>query len=322
MVATAASGQGMRSSLHGHGYFPFHPGPVPKATDSDGGSLFLFKVGSQHSVLSASSTASSEESCNLPAGFSQASDSCDSSDTPVYKRDLAPMKVQLPETSWAPQLATRLEVPGFRAPPGLPVPSVMRAAFTQTFTDVHSFSLDQTDGFAAVAPDAGIQHATQLASKLIQSRKHFLATMLVQQQATQASMDKTEAFASVAPDAGVRVPNASLQPCKRTQSDEHPLPKLLGCPQPQKTCKLPDPVQPKEVHACPCDMQQSVRSSHGCMAPSSRGQHAKKTFTCRYVFTGYDVDRFADFELVPRLIGRGGSNMRPIAKACGGKVRI
>jgi len=54
---------------------------------------------------------------------------------------------------------------------------------------------------------------------------------------------------------------------------------------------------------------------------SSLGSRDRR-FTCKFVFGGFDLERDADFELVPRLIGRGGANMRDIAKACDGKVRI
>lgn len=46
-----------------------------------------------------------------------------------------------------------------------------------------------------------------------------------------------------------------------------------------------------------------------------------KRLTLKFVFN-IDMEQHADFELVPRLIGRGGKHMRDIAQACGGKVRI
>jgi hypothetical protein len=59
------------------------------------------------------------------------------------------------------------------------------------------------------------------------------------------------------------------------------------------------------------------------MSSSGRGGGGRdRRFTCKFIFGGFDVDRDADFELVPRLIGRGGVNMRNIARACDGKVRI
>merc|ERR1712136_522981 len=39
-------------------------------------------------------------------------------------------------------------------------------------------------------------------------------------------------------------------------------------------------------------------------------------------FFGFDPDRDGDFDLVPRLIGRGGSHVKAVSSACQGKVRI
>jgi len=47
-----------------------------------------------------------------------------------------------------------------------------------------------------------------------------------------------------------------------------------------------------------------------------------RRFTCKFIFVGIHADRDASFEIVPRLIGRGGCNMRTISEACGGKVRV
>jgi len=59
------------------------------------------------------------------------------------------------------------------------------------------------------------------------------------------------------------------------------------------------------------------------ISSSGRGGGGRdRRFTCKFSFGGFNVDRDADFELVPRLIGRGGVNMRNIARACDGKVRI
>ncbi|CAK0821896.1 unnamed protein product [Prorocentrum cordatum] len=53
-----------------------------------------------------------------------------------------------------------------------------------------------------------------------------------------------------------------------------------------------------------------------------RGGAREKRYTTDFVFVGFDRDSHADFELVPRLIGRGGCNVRAIAAACEGKVRV
>ncbi|CAE7172362.1 unnamed protein product, partial [Symbiodinium pilosum] len=37
-------------------------------------------------------------------------------------------------------------------------------------------------------------------------------------------------------------------------------------------------------------------------------------FTFTVIFSGYDHDKHAEFELVPRLIGKRGCNMLPIQK--------
>jgi hypothetical protein len=44
--------------------------------------------------------------------------------------------------------------------------------------------------------------------------------------------------------------------------------------------------------------------------------------SCVVTFPGYDATQNADFDLVPRLIGRNGSNVKEISAACGGKVQI
>lgn len=60
-------------------------------------------------------------------------------------------------------------------------------------------------------------------------------------------------------------------------------------------------------------------------APARQSEHQKgkkATFVSKVIFPGYDAGLHADFDLVPRLIGRGGTNVRSIANACGGTVRI
>lgn len=52
------------------------------------------------------------------------------------------------------------------------------------------------------------------------------------------------------------------------------------------------------------------------------GDRNKHLITCKFIFTGFDLDRDATFELVPRLIGRGGCNTRMISQACHGKVHV
>ncbi|CAE7404646.1 dbo [Symbiodinium natans] len=49
---------------------------------------------------------------------------------------------------------------------------------------------------------------------------------------------------------------------------------------------------------------------------------AEGPFLRRFVFTGFDAVNHADFDLVPRLIGRGGCNLRPIRQACNAYIRV
>lgn len=44
--------------------------------------------------------------------------------------------------------------------------------------------------------------------------------------------------------------------------------------------------------------------------------------TSKICFPGFSIDLHKDFELVPRLIGRGGANLRFIAQLCHGAVRV
>jgi len=61
--------------------------------------------------------------------------------------------------------------------------------------------------------------------------------------------------------------------------------------------------------------------------PSARQPQLQKggkmtSFVSKVIFPGFDAELHHDFDLVPRLIGRGGTNMRKIANACGGTVRL
>jgi len=70
------------------------------------------------------------------------------------------------------------------------------------------------------------------------------------------------------------------------------------------------------------DTNDVVSTSNGVNTRSGRARRRCHRFTCKFVFVGFDLDEDADFELVPRLIGRGGAHMRAVAEACQGKVRI
>lgn len=56
--------------------------------------------------------------------------------------------------------------------------------------------------------------------------------------------------------------------------------------------------------------------------PTSQQKAKRTTFAIKVTFPGFDPVLHADFDLVPRLIGRGGSNVRSISQACGGKLSI
>ncbi|CAE8594600.1 unnamed protein product [Polarella glacialis] len=59
------------------------------------------------------------------------------------------------------------------------------------------------------------------------------------------------------------------------------------------------------------------------MKPSSHQRKERGfTYTCKFLLSGMDPDRDAEFELVPRLIGRQGCNTRFLAEISGGKVRV
>lgn len=70
----------------------------------------------------------------------------------------------------------------------------------------------------------------------------------------------------------------------------------------------------------PAQATQAVYSAQA--AQEGQKFRREKRVACKFVFQGIDMMADADFELVPRLIGRGGSNTRSISEACNGKVRI
>jgi len=65
-----------------------------------------------------------------------------------------------------------------------------------------------------------------------------------------------------------------------------------------------------------------------CKGPGTKSlgdqasERKRDRWTCKFVFFGFDPDRDGDFDLVPRLIGRGGLHVKAISSACQGKVRI
>jgi len=72
------------------------------------------------------------------------------------------------------------------------------------------------------------------------------------------------------------------------------------------------------LQACKTQGWHTDAGGCGCLPEAKQG----KRLTCKFIFSNIDLARDADFELVPRLIGRGGNHMRAIADACNGKVRI
>ena len=56
--------------------------------------------------------------------------------------------------------------------------------------------------------------------------------------------------------------------------------------------------------------------------PMNEGERKRRCFNFAVVFHGYDLEKHAEFELVPRLIGRRGCNMAPIYQTgAGARVR-
>ncbi|CAE7407696.1 unnamed protein product [Symbiodinium pilosum] len=65
------------------------------------------------------------------------------------------------------------------------------------------------------------------------------------------------------------------------------------------------------------------QKNHRKLAPRRHQRMGRGAFDFTIVFSGYDHDKHADFELVPRVIGKGGCNMLPFprmgasARVCG-----
>ncbi|CAE8712944.1 unnamed protein product [Polarella glacialis] len=74
------------------------------------------------------------------------------------------------------------------------------------------------------------------------------------------------------------------------------------------------PQHPEQHHAQQHEPKQLRRQK--------QGKGSSSAYTCKFIFTGIDLARDVDFDLVPRLIGRQGHNTRSIAKISDGKVRI
>ena len=94
---------------------------------------------------------------------------------------------------------------------------------------------------------------------------------------------------------------------------------LLPGPSPQELLRSPLPPPPGLT------MSPYTESEPRCqlpVQPKPKPMPKLKSFNFAVVFQGYDLTKHADFELVPRLIGRRGCNMAPIYNTgAGARVR-
>jgi len=63
------------------------------------------------------------------------------------------------------------------------------------------------------------------------------------------------------------------------------------------------------------------RSAKNAKSKHSKNCKGQDAYQIQILFTGYDPEKHADFDLVPRLIGRKGCNMVPIFST-GAKARV
>jgi len=109
-------------------------------------------------------------------------------------------------------------------------------------------------------------------------------------------------------------------PCQST-----PIPAPPAYPPPAWPCQFEAPslpIPPLPPQSADGDYEQTPR--HGRPTSAFTGDRTGKSlpFACKFVFNGFDPTNHADFELVPRLIGRRGCNLRPISQSCRGKIRV
>jgi len=141
-----------------------------------------------------------------------------------------------------------------------------------------------------------------------------------------------------------------VEPSRGQDATREPLPTLAAWAQaearagrftclsttPELTRPSP-PAYPPPAWPCPFEAPPALpipplppQSADGDFTPLSasdvrrRASTSGKTgnFMCKFVFNGFDAKNHADFELVPRLIGRKGCNLRPISQSCRGKIRV
>ncbi|CAE7207538.1 unnamed protein product [Symbiodinium sp. CCMP2592] len=103
----------------------------------------------------------------------------------------------------------------------------------------------------------------------------------------------------------------------------------LGLPNTLLTSQHPGPSSPWPKPGDVEPRHKAVKVSHAHhrnhrkVAPRRHHRMGRGTFDFTVVFSGYDHDKHADFELVPRVIGKGGCNMLPFprmgasARVCG-----
>lgn len=70
------------------------------------------------------------------------------------------------------------------------------------------------------------------------------------------------------------------------------------------------------------NLKQAPRQESASMPEGHKRRGEQKAHCCKVTFPSYDVDRDTGFDLVPRLIGRQGANLKRINEASGGQVQI
>lgn len=82
----------------------------------------------------------------------------------------------------------------------------------------------------------------------------------------------------------------------------------------------PPGLSMRDVAAYPVDQANAWQREAD--AAQSKEASREFRFACRFLFPAVDVDRDMEFELVPRLLGRGGCNTKEIAAASRGKILV
>ncbi|CAJ1453384.1 unnamed protein product, partial [Effrenium voratum] len=86
------------------------------------------------------------------------------------------------------------------------------------------------------------------------------------------------------------------------------------------------PGFPSPAWPCPFEAPPALPPPALPPQPSSAEENRRRgkcgSYAAKFVFSGFDPQIHSDFELVPRLIGRKGCNLRPISQGCRGKIRV